>query len=290
LFVPEQLPERTYRSSRNFESGGVFPSCTGNPKSSGDLGKDRFGGIDNGILTQAALLRHTIVMLEPIEMATELNDSAMSGASEHAGEAIRSMFPAQSPAAAKKAEEEQRARDKENQEDLILFRAFVAGSREAYTELYLKYRQRVYAYCLRVVCSDADAQDLFQEVFVRVYERSNQFSEERSLGGWIFTIAHNLCLNRLRDRKPQEPIEDAGLVAEPIEDLGDNWQARIQWALEQIPIEYREAFVLREYEGMTYQEIAVILKTTLPAVKSRIYRSKEKLRELLEPYYHDKEV
>ena len=178
-------------------------------------------------------------------------------------------------------------RERENAEDLVLFRQFAAGSREAYTKLYLKYRQRVYAYCLRVLCDSAEAEDIFQEVFVRVYERSAQFEEERSLGGWIFTIAHNLCLNRIRDRKPQQNIEELGLPVMPPDDYGDNWQARIQWALEQLPVEYREAFVLREYEGLSYQEIAEILHSTMPALKSRIYRSKEKLRELLDPYYHD---
>jgi len=181
-------------------------------------------------------------------------------------------------------------RERENEEDLKLFRAFTAGSREAYTTLYLKYRQRVYAYCLRVVSDSEEAQDLFQEVFVRVYERSNQFGEERSFGGWIFTIAHNLCLNRLRDRKPQDPIGESDLSVMPSADLGDNWPERIQWALDQLPLDYREAFVLREYEGLSYQEIAEVLHSTLPAIKSRIYRSKEKLRELLEPYYHDKEI
>jgi RNA polymerase sigma-70 factor (ECF subfamily) len=178
-------------------------------------------------------------------------------------------------------------REKENAEDLVLFRQFVAGSREAYTKLYLKYRQRVFAYCLRVVCNSAEAEDIFQEVFVRVYERASQFEEERSLGGWIFTIAHNLCLNRIRDRKPQEEIEHLQTLSAPEEEYADNWQARIQWALEQLPLTYREAFVLREYEGLSYQEIAEILHATMPALKSRIYRAKEKLRELLDPYYHD---
>ncbi|MEO6938594.1 MAG: RNA polymerase sigma factor [Candidatus Kapaibacterium sp.] len=185
------------------------------------------------------------------------------------------------------ASQTQTDRDRENQEDLVLFRAFTAGDRNAYTQLYLKYRQRVYSYCVRVLCNDEEAQDLFQEVFIRVYERAAQFEEERSLGGWIFTIAHNLCLNKIRDKKPQQPLEELTLLVMPSDDFGENWKDRIEWALEQIPIEYREAFILREYEGLTYVEIAEILHTTLPAVKSRIYRSKEKLRELLEPYYHD---
>jgi RNA polymerase sigma-70 factor (ECF subfamily) len=188
--------------------------------------------------------------------------------------------------------EEARERERENAQDLALFRQFrsttdPAASREAYTQLYLKYRQRVYAYCLRVLCDEDEAQDLFQEVFVRVYERAHQFEEQRSLGGWIFTIAHNLCLNKIRDRKPNTMLEDVTLSVTPAEDYGDSWKERIQWALEQIPLDYREAFVLREYEGLSYQEIADVLHTTLPAVKSRIYRSKERLRELLEPYYND---
>ncbi len=191
-------------------------------------------------------------------------------------------------------------RDRENAEDLRLFREFLAGKREAgaegmsngreaYTKLYLKYRQRVYTYALRVLCSEEEAQDLFQEVFVRVFTRAEQFEEERSFGGWVFTIAHNLCLNKIRDRKQTDHLEDVDLElsSRPGDDYGDNWAARITWALEQIPVDYREAFVLREYEGLSYNEIAEILQTTLPAVKSRIYRSKERLRQLLEPYYHD---
>jgi RNA polymerase sigma-70 factor (ECF subfamily) len=186
-----------------------------------------------------------------------------------------------------KTEKSSLDRERENAIDLELFKAFRNGSREAYTQLYLKYRQRVYAYCLRVLCDDQEAQDLFQEVFVRVYERSHQFEEQRSLGGWIFTIAHNLCLNKIRDRKPNTLLEDVTLSTTPADDYGDNWSDRIHWALEQIPVDYREAFILREYEGLSYVEIAEVLKTTLPAVKSRIYRSKERLRELLEPYYNE---
>jgi RNA polymerase sigma-70 factor (ECF subfamily) len=198
-------------------------------------------------------------------------------------------------------------RERENAEDLALFRQFTGGllaagsgvdgssidparallAREAYTKLYLKYRERVYAYCLRVLCDEDEAQDLFQEVFYRVYTRANQFEEQRSLGGWIFTIAHNLCLNKIRDRKPSAAIEDVTLSVSPIDDLGENWKDRIEWALAQIPVEYREAFVLREYEGLSYHEITDILHTTLPAVKSRIYRAKERLRTLLEPYYKE---
>jgi RNA polymerase sigma-70 factor, ECF subfamily len=135
--------------------------------------------------------------------------------------------------------------------------------------------------------SAEEAEDLYQEVFIRVYERSHQFAEDKSLSGWIFTIAHNLCLNRIRDRKPTEGLDDVYGLASPEQDFGEDWQARIQWALDQVPAENREPFLLFEYQGLTYLEIADVLKLTIPAVKSRIYRTREQLRTLLEPYYKE---
>lgn len=200
-------------------------------------------------------------------------------------------------------------RDIENAEDLALFREFLAGisdtraesrrqARDAYTKIYLRYRDRVYAYSLRMLSNQEEAQDLYQEVFLRVLTRAQTFEEEKSLGGWIFTIAHNLCLNKLRDRKPHDSISDLRpsgasssmldpLVVRPAEDLGESWRERIEWAMSQLPAEQREALVLREYEGLSHQEITDVLKASIPAVKSRIYRAKETLRKLLGPYYNE---
>src|ERR1035437_5320741 len=193
---------------------------------------------------------------------------------------------------------------KENAEDLALFREFLGGlasgnresdersSREAFTKIYLRYRERVYAYALRVLSNEQDAEDLFQEVFFRVYTRAESFTEEKSLGGWIFTIAHNLCLNKVRDRKPQDALDDLALPAEhgsygAPSDLGEDGREVIARAMALLPIEYREVIILREYEGMSYTEITEILHTTIPSIKSRLYRAKGRLRELLAPYYKE---
>jgi RNA polymerase sigma-70 factor (ECF subfamily) len=178
-------------------------------------------------------------------------------------------------------------RDKERAYEIELFRAFMAGNRQAFTELYLRFRQRVYSYCLRMLGSSAEADDLYQEVFIRVYQRANQFAEDKSLAGWIFTIAHNLCLNRIRDRKTFDNIDDMRYLAAPSVDVGDDWAARIQTALNEVPEENREPFLLFEYQGLSYAEIAEVMKLSVPAVKSRIYRSRELLRTLLEPYYRE---
>lgn len=178
-------------------------------------------------------------------------------------------------------------RERERAQEIALFRSFISGNRQAFTELYLRFRGRVFSYCLRMLGSAEEAEDLYQEVFIRVYERSHQFAEDKSLSGWIFTIAHNLCLNRIRDRKPTEGLDDVYGLASPEQDFGEDWQARIQWALDQVPAENREPFLLFEYQGLTYLEIADVLKLTIPAVKSRIYRTREQLRTLLEPYYRE---
>ena len=178
-------------------------------------------------------------------------------------------------------------RDRERAYEIELFRAFMAGKREAFTELYLRFRQRVFSYCLRMLGSSAEAEDLYQEVFIRVYQRANQFADDKSLAGWIFTIAHNLCLNRIRDRKTFDNLDDMRYLAAPTVEPGDDWAARIQAALDEVPPENREPFLLFEYQGLSYAEIAEVMKLTIPAVKSRIYRSREQLRALLEPYYKE---
>ncbi len=211
------------------------------------------------------------------------------------------------PPAANRADERSsgRDRDRENAEDLALFREFLtnravaesgvdshresgaARAREAFTKLYLRYRERVYAYALRVLANEQDAEDLFQEVFYRVYTHADSFTEERSLSGWIFTIAHNLCLNKVRDRKPQDSIDDVDLPVPPEGAIGEDWQEVIARAMALLPVEYREIILLREYEGMTYSEMTEVLHTTIPSIKSRLYRAKGKLREILTPYYKE---
>ncbi len=179
-------------------------------------------------------------------------------------------------------------KDAERAYEIALFRAFTEGKREAFTELYLRFRQRVFSYCLRMLGNAEEAEDLYQEVFIRVYQRASQFAEEKSLSGWIFTIAHNLCLNRIRDRRHTEDIDNFQSLTAPGQDFGEDWQARIQWALDQVPQENREPFLLFEYQGLSYLEIAEVMKLTIPAIKSRIYRSREQLRVLLEPYYKER--
>jgi RNA polymerase sigma-70 factor (ECF subfamily) len=172
-----------------------------------------------------------------------------------------------------------------------------AGSKDtkadqAFAELYRRHKQEIYTYCLRMMNRDREAaSDLFQEVFVRAYERAEQFRSGSNVRGWLYTIARNLCLNAHRGKRPTDSIDlfpslessDRSLAPEYDEEQ-HFLRERLETAIAELPAEFREAFVLREMDGFSYSEIAQMTGSTLPMTKVRIYRAKERLRALLKPY------
>jgi RNA polymerase sigma-70 factor, ECF subfamily len=162
----------------------------------------------------------------------------------------------------------------------------------AFAELYRRHKSEIYTYCLRMMNRDREAaNDLFQEVFVRAYERAAQFRSGNNVRGWLYTIARNLCLNAHRGKRPTDSLEffpslesrDRSLAPEYDEEQ-HFLRERLETAIAELPAEFREAFVLREFDGFSYAEIAAMTGTTLPMTKVRIYRAKERLRVLLKPY------
>jgi RNA polymerase sigma-70 factor (ECF subfamily) len=162
----------------------------------------------------------------------------------------------------------------------------------AFAELYRRHKSEIYTYCFRMMNRDREAaSDLFQEVFVRAYERATQFRSGNNVRGWLYTIARNLCLNAHRGKRPTDSIDlfpsleskDRSLAPEYDEEQ-HFLRERLETAIAELPAEFREAFVLRELDGFSYAEIAEMTGTTLPMTKVRIYRAKERLRVLLKPY------
>ncbi len=161
---------------------------------------------------------------------------------------------------------------------------------KAFAELYSRYSHKVYAYCLKILGNREDAGDVFQDTFVRFFNTAKQRPLTGNIGGYIITIARNLCLNYKRDRKQLESFEDYMNLSqnETQENMDNKEQLElIQSALDKLPIEYREAFVLRQYQGYSYQEIADITGDTDSTVKNRVWRAKEKIKSLLAPYLKD---
>jgi len=157
-------------------------------------------------------------------------------------------------------------------------------SERGFKELYRRYAPRIHAYCYKILEDKEEAEDVFQETFVKFYMGARQERMMTNLSGYIFRIARNLSLNRIRDRAPFEPIEGVEIKVNADHSLEKNeLLGLIAGAVELLDLEYREAFILREYENMSYEEIADIVGCSLANAKSRVFRARQKIRKLLEP-------
>ena len=158
--------------------------------------------------------------------------------------------------------------------------------RRAFEELYSRYADRVYAYCLRVLGNEEEARDVFQEAFYRFY-RTCRTNGDKSTIGLLIAVARNLCLNSKRDRKHTVPVEEWHVVA-----LGSPYEQKelltlISAALELLDFPLREAFVLRQYQQFSYSEMSEITGESVDVLKNRVWRAKEKLKDLLSPILED---
>lgn len=169
--------------------------------------------------------------------------------------------------------------------DELLFSLIAKGEKDAFSEIYARYRGRIYAYVLRMIGDRDRADDIFQETFTRIYRHCIDSGQEVSNAkSYIFTTARNRCLNAIRDKKPTTDVEDFHQIVYQPSYENAELADLVKTSLELLPEHYREAFVLREYDGLSYQEISDITGQPLSSVKIHIFRAKKKLREILTPY------
>ena len=179
---------------------------------------------------------------------------------------------------------------KEN--DMALVRAAASGEREAFETLVRQHTGRVYNIALRVCGNPADAEDVAQEVFLKLYRSLDRFEGESAFSTFLYRVTTNAALDLLRQRKrreaePLETEESAALPAGsgdlPEEELTRRELRRaVRRGMEKLPAGQRAALALRELEGLSYAEIANVLGLSEGTVKSRIARGRERLRVLLE--------
>jgi RNA polymerase sigma-70 factor (ECF subfamily) len=160
----------------------------------------------------------------------------------------------------------------------------------AFRELYARYAQRVYGYCARILGSRYDAQDVFQETFIRFWQSAQQERTMTNVPAFLLRIARNLCLNFKRDNRPAVAFDEElhGSSNSPVAQVEqEELHTLLQQAILKLAPDYREALVLREQLGLSYAEIAAITGASEAAVKVRVFRAKEKLRQLLAPYIEE---
>ncbi|MGB2679365.1 MAG: sigma-70 family RNA polymerase sigma factor [Candidatus Acidiferrum sp.] len=174
-----------------------------------------------------------------------------------------------------------------------------AGSETAFDWLVTHYHGPVYSLSLSMLGDTADAADSTQEVFLKAFRGIRSFRRGSSLKTWLYRIAVREALNNRRwfkrhlqknvsiDAEPEEgfaPVEVQDTTASPYEQMATHEiQAAVQEALRQIPEVFRGAVILRDLEGLSYEEVAEVLDCSVGTVKSRILRGRRTLKELLEP-------
>lgn len=177
--------------------------------------------------------------------------------------------------------------DVTRQSDSELCRMLRGSKREseaAFKELYYRHAPRLHAYCYRIMEHREEAADVFQETFLRFFDLARREREMTNVPGFLLRIARNLCLNRRRNRPRHISIEELDLPSDARPHLeNEELQHLIERAVELLDEEFREAFILRECENLSYEYIAELTGTTVSNAKSRVFRARQKLKKLLEP-------
>ena len=170
-----------------------------------------------------------------------------------------------------------------------------SGDLDSFNQLVVRWERQIYALAYRVIGRDEDARDVAQEAFLRAYRALGGFKGQAKFSSWLYRITLNLCRDWMR-RERRTPVAQApegvdlldlateSTPAESIEDLVSRKELgrAVAAAMRHLPEEQRTAIILKEYHGLTFQEIADLLDCPLSTVKTRLYQGLSVLRRQLE--------
>lgn len=176
--------------------------------------------------------------------------------------------------------------------DEQLIQAYSKGSEQAFEELYSRYGRRLLYYFQRMLSGDqARAQDLLQDLFMKLAERPDRFNSEKKFSTWIFSIANNMCKNEYRKRGYATEFAEAELneptfviPAEVIEVDLTSFRVSLSKALAELPLTYQQVFHLRHYEFLSLREISEVLDCPEGTVKSRLHNTLKLLAQKLSTF------
>ena len=183
-------------------------------------------------------------------------------------------------------------------EDLIKSRIkkVIKGDQNAFGEIVELYKDKVFQLCFRMLGNRHEAEDIAQEAFIRAYVNINSFNINLKFSTWLYRIATNLCIDRIRKKKPDYYLDaevsgtdgltmysqiaaDTTLPEDELQSL--ELQEMIQKEISKLPEKYRSVIVLKYIEELSLNEISEILDLPLGTVKTRIHRGREALRQQL---------
>ncbi|RKG62295.1 sigma-70 family RNA polymerase sigma factor [Corallococcus sp. CA049B] len=194
--------------------------------------------------------------------------------------------------------------DRQEEDRRLLTRA-QDGDVSAFEALVGLHQDRVYGLALRMTRSEADAAEITQDTFLSAYQHLKDFRGEAAFGSWVHRIAANHALMRLRHRRVAQAAEaelqtpeftERGTLADyPVSDWSRDAEEKaldaelgqaIQQAADRLPEGYREVFLLKDVDGLSYEQIAEVTGASIPAIKSRLHRARLALREAIDLFYN----
>lgn len=175
--------------------------------------------------------------------------------------------------------------------DYALLRRVAKGEAPALTELIRRHQTRLYNLAYRLLKDRLDAEDALQEVFIKVYEHASSFEPKATVSAWLNRITANHCLNRLRQRHFQEPLDQEDAVAlpdagaSPLEALEEQHLAwRLEDLLAALPENQRRALILKRFGDLSYQQIGEEMGLSPQAVDGLLKRARQFLKKALQEY------
>jgi len=174
--------------------------------------------------------------------------------------------------------------------DEELFDAYCRGDEQSFITLFNRHKEVLYTFCYRMLGDSDRAADAFQEAFIRVFRFRTSYQSSRPFRNWLFTIARNVCSTMYRTERGHASLDDIAddpAVAAIPESLDFTDRDLLAEVLSRLPALSREALLLYEYEGFSYEEIAAMTDSGLSTVKMRIHRARNQLRAMLKPWLHE---
>lgn len=172
--------------------------------------------------------------------------------------------------------------------DAELVRDSLAGSEAAFGEIVRRYQDLLYRHAERMSGGADDAEDIVQTALIKAHRNLAGCQNPSRVGAWLFRITANACKDHLKGRRRNRlSLDDVPSLETGVGDPGEaldlkGIRARIDLALRRLPLEHREAFVMKHVEGLSYQEMGELLGVSVPALKMRVHRARDGLQELLE--------
>lgn len=187
--------------------------------------------------------------------------------------------------------------------DEILVKKSQKGDYPSFEELVKRYEKKIYNLAYRIMGNREDASDVLQETFLQAFKKLSGFKGKANFSTWLYRIAVNICLMRKRKGKRMETVSlDIPILTKKEDEikreLRDDWsesplatleneevKRNLSKAIDSLPEEYKTVFLLRGLNGLSNEEVANVLKISLPAVKSRLHRARLFLRDKLSQYF-----